>query len=61
MDADYGEKIILFKSQYPNDDTYNDDIIDYLNEREDLAYTDKKVILEELGFKVGSDGRVTWD
>ena len=60
MDADYGEKIILFKSEYNADDTYNYDIIDYLNSREDISYSDMVTILKELGFTVHSDGSVTW-
>ena len=60
LDADYGEKIILFKSEYKADDTYNSDIIDYLNSREDLSYKDIVTILKELGFTVYSDGTVRW-
>jgi hypothetical protein len=61
LDADYGVKIILFRSQYPKDDTYNRDIVEYLNDRSDISYQQMKVILTELGMKVHSDGRVTWD
>ena len=61
MDADYGEKIILFKSQYPSDDTYNYDIIEYLTERDDISSDEMRTILEELGFKVDSEGYITWD
>lgn len=61
LDADYGVKIILFRSQYPKDDTYNRDIVEYLNERSDITYQQMKVILTELGMTVHSDGRVTWD
>ena len=62
LDADYGEKIILFKSEYPSDDTYNYDIIDYLNSREDISYGEMNTILLELGFKIASDGiTITWD
>ncbi len=60
LDADYGEKIILYKSQYTGDDTYNYDIVDYLNSRSDISYTEMKTILEELGFTVLSDGTVQW-
>ncbi len=60
LDADYGEKIILFKSEYNADDTYNYDIIDYLNGREDISYQEMETILKELGFTVSSDGRITW-
>lgn len=60
LDADYGEKIILFKMEYNADDTYNYDIIEYLNEREDITREEMISILKELGFIVHSDGRVTW-
>ena len=62
MDADYGQKIILFKSYYPKDDTYNYDIIDYLNSREDISYEEMNTILVELGFTIGKDGKtIYWD
>ena len=61
LDADYGEKIILFKSEYNADDTYNYEIIDYLNNREDISYEEMKSILKELGFTVDSKGNVYWD
>ena len=61
LDADYGEKIILFKSEYPADDTYNYEIIDYLNSRDDISYSEMETILKELGFNVSSDGNITWD
>lgn len=60
LDADYETKLILFKSEYPADDTYNAEIIEYLNNREDLTYEEKVSIYTELGFKV-SDGYVYWD
>ena len=59
LDADYGEKLVLFKSEYPADDTYNNEIIDYLNGRDDLTYEQIVTILKELGFKV-SGNDVTW-
>lgn len=60
LDADYETKIILFKSEYPSDDTYNVDIINYLNNREDLTYEERVAIFTELGFTV-SNGHVYWD
>jgi hypothetical protein len=60
LDADYGEKIILFKSEYPADDTYNTEIVEYLNDRDDISYEDMVTILTELGFKVNGNN-VTWD
>lgn len=61
LDADYGEKIILFKSEYPADDSYNMDIIDYLNSRDDISYKEMVDILKELGFEVDSKGNIYWD
>jgi hypothetical protein len=61
LDADYGAKLILFKKEYPADDTYNREIIEYLDSREDISYEDMVAILKELGFHVDSDGTVTWD
>ena len=60
LDADYGEKIILFKSEYPSDDTYNYEIIEYLNGRDDISYSEMETILKELGFTVYPDGRISW-
>jgi hypothetical protein len=60
MDADYGEKIILFKSEYNSDDTYNNDIIEYLNGRDDISYSEMETILKYLGFEVDSDGNISW-
>ena len=60
IDADYGAKIILFKSEYPADDTYNNDIIEYLNNRDDITYEDMETILKELGFTVDANGNIRW-
>ena len=60
LNADYGEKIILFKSEYPADDTYNYEIIDYLNSRDDISREEMETILKKLGFTVYKDGRVEW-
>lgn len=61
MDADYGAKIVLYKSEYPSDNTYNNEIIEYLNNRNDITYEDMATILIELGFTVEADGTVRWD
>ena len=61
LNIPYGEKIILFKSQYPADDTYNEDIIAYLNSRTDISYEEMETVLIELGFEVDEDGYITWD
>lgn len=60
LDLDYGAKIILFKSEYGSDDTYNNDIVEYLNGRNDISYEETVTILRELGFEVLSDGTVRW-
>ena len=59
LDADYGTKIILFKNEYNADDTYNYEIVDYLNGREDISYEDMVTILKELGFEV-SGNNISW-
>ena len=60
LDIDYGEKIILYRSQYKSDDTYNTQIIDYLNSRDDISRKEMEIILKELGFEVYADGTVRW-
>ncbi len=60
LDADYGTKIILFKNEYNADDTYNYEIIDYLNSRDDISYEEMETILKYLGFEVDSKGNITW-
>ena len=59
LDLDYGAKIILYRGEYPSDNTYNSDILNYLNSRNDITYDQKVTILTELGFKV-SGNNVTW-
>jgi hypothetical protein len=63
LDLDYGQKIILYRSQFASEadkNTYNAQIVNYLNSREDLSYEEIVTILEELDMKVHSDGSVTW-
>ncbi len=60
MPADYYTKIILFKTEYPSDDTYNGEIIEYINGRSDISYDEKLAIYTELGFRV-ANGYVYWD
>ena len=61
LDADYYTKIILWKSEYPSDDNYNREIVDYINNRSDLSYEDKVAVLAELGFRVTADGQIYSD
>ena len=60
LDADYYAKLILFKMEYNADDTYNREIIEYLNGRNDISFEEEVTILRELGFTVDADGTVRW-
>lgn len=60
LDADYYSKLILFKMEYNADDTYNNEIIEYLNSRNDISFEEEVTILRELGFTVTADGTVRW-
>jgi hypothetical protein len=60
LDADYFTKILLLKAEYPPDDRYNAEIVEYLNSRDDISYQEMVDILTELDFKVSSDGTVRW-
>lgn len=60
MNADYYTKIMLFKSEYPADDRYNTEIVEYLNSRDDISYQEMVDILTELDFKVSADGTIRW-
>ena len=59
LNIDYGAKLVLFKTEYPGDNTYNRQIVEYVNSQ---SYTlaEKAAILRELGFTVTSNGTVTW-
>lgn len=61
LDIDYGARLILFKSEYPSDDTYNYDIINYLEENDAISGEEMRTILTELGFHVSDDGTISWD
>ena len=60
LDADYGTKLILFRSQFPSDHRYNRKIVDYLNDKEGLSFDDVATVLKALDFTVLSDGTVKW-
>jgi hypothetical protein len=60
LPLEYGEKIILHKMEYPADDTYNYEIVEYLDSRDDISYEQMVSILEELGFKVNGQ-QISWD
>lgn len=61
LNIDDGQKMILFRSYYPKDDTYCHDIVDYLNGRDDISYQEMKSILEALDMKLHADRTITWD
>jgi hypothetical protein len=61
LDIDYGAKLILFKNEYNADDTYNEEICEYINSRTDISFNEKLSILKKLGFTVSEDGYITWD
>lgn len=61
LNVDYGEKLLIYKTEYPADDSYNYEIVDYLNSRDDLTTNDIRAILGRLGFDIDEDGRVSWD
>jgi hypothetical protein len=60
LDAEYGEKIVLYKSLYKNDNTYNKDIVDFLNKRYNLSYEDIESVLKSLDFDVDEEGNISW-
>lgn len=60
LDIDDGAKYILFKSEYNADDTYNDDIVEYLLARDDISAEEMTTILEELGATVDAEGYIYW-
>ena len=60
LDADYYTKIILWKSEYTSDDSYNYEIIEYLNGREDISFEEEVAILRKLGFTVTDNGDISW-
>jgi hypothetical protein len=60
LNVDYYSKLILFKYECKGNDEYNNEIIEYINGREDMSYDEKLAIYKKLGFKV-SDGYVYWD
>ena len=63
LDLDYGQKIILYRSQYDSKAdraAYDADIFEYLNGRDDISYEEKVAIFKKLGFSVSDDGYVTW-
>lgn len=61
LDLEYGQKMILYRKEFNKDDTYNNEIIEYVGSRQDLSFDNKATILTQLGFTVKKDGTVLWD
>ena len=61
LDLDYGAKAILYKTEYDKADEYNNDIIDYLNSRDDISAEEMTTIVKKLGMEVDSQGNIWWD
>lgn len=60
LDLNEAQKYILFKSKGYADDSHNYEIIDYLNSRDDISYSEMETILKELDFNVDSEGNISW-
>ena len=60
LDLGYEQKLILAKMEYPADDRYNYEIIEYLNNDSSIDYDTMEEILLELGFKVDAYGNISW-
>jgi len=61
LDIPREAKLVLYKSQYKSDNTYNYEILQYINSIEDFTYEDRVNALLELGFEVMTNGTVQWD
>lgn len=61
LNMPYEQKIMLAKLEYKSDDTYNREIIDYLNNDNSISYQDMTEILKAMGFKVDEYGNITWE
>ena len=59
-DLDYGERIVFYKLVNMDDNYYNDDIVEYFNNCENISYEQESEILEYLGMKVDNEGNVKW-
>jgi hypothetical protein len=59
LDLDAAGKMILFRMEYPNDDTYNRQIVSYVN-ASGLTYSEKVKVLNGLGISVGANGAISW-
>lgn len=53
-----GAKRLLFKQMDPDDDTYDTEVVRYVQSL-GMTYAEKKRILEKLGFKIDANGKIT--
>lgn len=60
LNNSYEDKIIIYKLIYTDDDSYNNDIVDYFNSLEHITYEQEIELLEYLGMEVDYEGNVTW-
>ena len=58
LDLSDGAKLLLFKQEYPKDDTYDTEVVRYVQSL-GMTYAEKKRILEKLGFKIDANGKIT--
>ena len=56
----YEAKIIINRLYNNTDDRYNQDIIEYFNNNDDISYEQEAALLEYLGMTVDADGTVHW-
>ncbi len=59
MGGTYGERIIIYKLNNMNDNTYNKDIVNYVKSQK-ISQSEKRAILEALGMEVDYAGNVRW-
>ena len=60
LNEDYGSKIVLYKMTYPNDNSYNYDIVEYLNNKNNITKQQEMDILKYLGMTIDDDDTVRW-
>jgi hypothetical protein len=59
LDLSVPQKAIMIRTQYETFDTYNNQIVSYVSDL-NMSYAEKVEILENIGFKVDSNGNVKW-
>jgi len=60
MNIPFEEKCILAKLQYNSYDDYNNEIINYLNNNNNVDYETMNDLLKKMGFKVDANGNIKW-